>query len=267
VQYCMNANLYVLLNIHWDGGWLDAHINATDEASVIAKQKAFWEQIATTMRDFDQRLMFASANEPPADKADQVPILLAYHQTFVDAVRSTGGRNAYRTLVVQAPSTNIDEAVSIWTKMPTDPAANRMMLEVHYYAPPNFAILTSDASWGKMFYYWGKDHHSTIEPDRNATWGEEDYVDQEMLSMKTSYTSKGIPVILGEFAAPRRTTPKDLALHQDSVTYWTKYVAKQALANGLMPFIWDIGSIIKRDTLEVTDQPMLDALLEAAGKK
>ena len=71
-----------------------------------AKQKAFWEQIATKMRDFDEHLMFASANEPNASDATSMSVLLSYHQTFVDAVRSTGGRNTYRTLVVQGPSTN-----------------------------------------------------------------------------------------------------------------------------------------------------------------
>ncbi|MEO7690952.1 MAG: glycoside hydrolase family 5 protein, partial [Sphingomonas sp.] len=108
VQYCMNANLYVLLNIHWDGGWLETHINAASKDAVAQKQKAFWEQIATTLRDFDERLMFASANEPSADKADQIPALLAYHQTFIDAVRSTGGKNAHRVLVIQGPSTDTE---------------------------------------------------------------------------------------------------------------------------------------------------------------
>ncbi len=101
--------MYVLLNIHWDGGLLDANINAQKKDSVNAKQKAFWEQIATTMRDFDEHLMFASANEPAADDAGQVAILTSYHQTFINAVRSTGGRNSYGVLVVQGPSTNIEK--------------------------------------------------------------------------------------------------------------------------------------------------------------
>lgn len=267
VQYCMNANLYVLLNIHWDEGWLERHVDAASKDAVVPKQKAFWEQIATTLRDFDQRLMFASANEPDANSAAQADILLAYHQTFVDAVRSTGGKNAYRTLVVQAPNTNIDEAVSLWKKMPTDTASNRMMLEVHFYSPFQFALLESDQSWGKMFYYWGKGHQSAIEPDRNATHSDETYIDDQMLVMKQQFVSKGIPVILGEYGCMRRTTPKDLPTHNAAVTYWMKYVTQQAVANGLMPFVWDVGSIIKRDTLTVSDQPSLDAILEGAGKK
>jgi endoglucanase len=37
--------------------------------------------------------------------------------------------------------------------------------------------MTQDESWGRMFCYRGEGHHSTSEPDRNATYGEEDGVD------------------------------------------------------------------------------------------
>ncbi len=267
IQYCMTANLYVVLNIHWDGGWLENHIDAADKDAVNAKQKAFWEQIATHLRDFDERLMFASANEPDASDAAGVAILLDYHQTFIDAVRSTGGRNAYRTLIVQSPQTSTEFAVSLWPGMPADTATNRLMFEVHYYTPSQLTIITSDQSWGKMFYYWGNGNHSTIEPDRNATWGEEDYLDPQMLAMKTNFVDRGIPVIMGEFGCWRKTTPMDLIKHNASVTYWNKVVAQRALANGVIPFLWDTGSLIDRTSLAVKDQDILDALLVAAGKK
>src|SRR5688572_2301738 len=51
VQYCINDGMYVILNIHWDGGWLENNITTRAQSSVNAKQKAFWEQIATKMRD------------------------------------------------------------------------------------------------------------------------------------------------------------------------------------------------------------------------
>lgn len=267
VQYCINADLYVVLNIHWDGGWLEGHITPADKDAVAAKQKAFWEQIATHLRSFDERLLFASANEPNAADATQMEVLLAYHQTFIDAVRSTGGRNAYRTLVLQAPQTNIDLSQSLWTKMPTDSATDRLMAEVHYYDPSQFTIITEDASWGKMFYYWGKDFHSTLEPDRNATWGEEDWVDQKMTLAKSVFIDKGIPVMVGEFGATPRTNPLDLDLHKASRAHWMKYVTQKALANGLRPFLWDTGGLIDRRTRAVLDQQGMDAVLEGAGLK
>lgn len=267
VQYCINADMYVLLNIHWDDGWLENNVTVAKKDAVVAKQKAFWEQIATHMRDFDERLMFASANEPNCDTAEQMEVLYAYHQTFIDAVRATGGRNAYRTLVLQLPNVNTDLSKTLWTKTPTDPASNRLMVEPHFYTPPNFCILTEDASWGKMFYYWGKDFHSTIEPDRNATWGEEQTVDDHMALANSLFVSKGIPVLLGEYGAPRRSTPLDLTMHLASRAHWMKYVTQKALANGIMPFLWDTGDLINRSTYAVKDQQGLDALLEGAGKK
>ena len=271
VQYCANNDMYVLLNIHWDGGWLDANINRAKQDSVNAKQKAFWEQIATTMRDFDEHLMFASANEPPAENAEQMDILNSYHQTFINAVRSTGGRNSYRVLVVQGPSTDIEKTGNLMNTLPTDKVKDRMMVEVHYYGPSQFCLLMDgDASWGKMFYYWGAGHHSTIEPDRNATWGEESYLSTTFSIMKTKFTDKQIPVILGEYGTYRRGNnkyvPKDLATHNDAVDYWLTYATKQAIANGMKPFYWDTGGVLdRRNNNTVLDQRSVTAILAGSN--
>jgi aryl-phospho-beta-D-glucosidase BglC (GH1 family) len=265
VQYCVNADMYVVLNIHWDGGWLDAHINSRDQASVNAKQKAFWEQIATKMRDFDEHVMFAGSNEPPVETAEQMSILLSYHQTFINAVRSTGGKNTYRVLVVQGPSTDIDRTYSLMNTLPTDPTPSRMMVEVHSYTPYQFCIMTQDETWGNMFYYWGANNHSTIEPSRNSTWGEEAYVSDSYLKMKQKFTDQGIPLILGEYGAYRRSTPLDMAKHQASVDSWTTFTTTQAKAAGAQPFWWDTGGLINRSTYVVQDQRTLDAIKAGSG--
>ena len=245
VQYCTDNNMYVILNIHWDGGWLE---NNCTEASKVAnndKQKAFWEQIATSLRDFDEHLLFASANEPNVADATQMAVLTSYHQTFIDAVRSTGGKNAYRTLVVQGPTTDIDKTNKLMLTLPTDKVASRMMVEVHYYTPWNFCGMEKDETWGKMFYYWGANYHSTTDTAHNATYGEEADLDKLFKSMKTQFVDKGIPVVLGEFGAIRRSnlTGSDLTLHLDSRVFFLKYVVKQAKANGLLPFYWDAGGM------------------------
>ncbi|WP_211092881.1 MULTISPECIES: cellulase family glycosylhydrolase [Chitinophaga] len=265
VQYCVNNDMYVLLNIHWDGGWLENNITKAKQDSVNAKQKAFWEQIATKMRDFDEHLMFASANEPAVENQEQMDVLAGYHQTFVSAVRSTGGRNSYRVLVVQGPSTNIEKSNDWMNTLPTDAVKDRMMVEVHYYSPAQFCILMDgDASWGKMFYYWGAGHHSTIEPDRNATWGEESDVDKSFSLVKTKFIDKQIPVILGEYGTYRRGNsryvPKDLATHNDAVDYWLTYVTKRAIASGAKPFYWDTGGALDRRNNTVLDQRTMNAL-------
>jgi aryl-phospho-beta-D-glucosidase BglC (GH1 family) len=262
VQYCVSNDIYVLLNIHWDGGWLEQNCTTAKKDSINAMQKAFWEQIATTMRDFDEHLMFASANEPNTNRsAAQMDVLLSYHQTFIDAVRSTGGRNTYRSLVIQGEN----ELISV-EKFPTDPTPNRIMYEDHNYTPFQFCALGEDASWGKMFYYWGAANHSTIEPDRNPNWDcEEDSQTRYFQMIKAKFVDKGIPVLMGEYGAYRRGgsahVPKDLALHDKSVDDWITFTTKTAIANGVKPFWWDTGGILNRSNNTVKDQRSLDAII------
>lgn len=267
VQYCVDNDMYVIVNIHWDGGWLEENCTEAKKVENNAKQKAFWEQIATQLRGFDEHLLFASANEPKVEDATQMAVLMSYHQTFIDAVRSTGGKNAYRTLIVQGPATDIDKTNKLMTSLPIDKVANRMMAEVHFY-PYQFTLMTKDESWGKMFYYWGAGNHSTTDTERNPTWGEEADVDKFFKSMKTQFVDKGIPVILGEFGAIKRDLTGDaLTLHLKSRADFLKYVVKQSRANGMIPFYWDAGfmdvntmTIFNRTNNTVYDTQALTAL-------
>ncbi len=79
VSYCVDNDMYVVLNIHWDGGWLENNCTKEKQDENNAKQKAFWEQIATQMRDFDEHLLFASANEPNVENTTEMEVLLSYH--------------------------------------------------------------------------------------------------------------------------------------------------------------------------------------------
>jgi endoglucanase len=266
VGYCVQNDMYVMLNIHWDGGWLENNVTKAKQDSVSAKQKAFWEQIATAMRDFDEHLIFASANEPAADNAEETEVLSRYHQTFINAVRSTGGRNSYRVLVLQGPNTNMTLTPQLMSSLPTDPATNRLMVEVHNYLPAQFCFLNEDVSWGKMAYYWGKDHQSTIEPERNfvGDWGNEVGQIQGFDLMKTAFVDKGIPVLIGEYGAYRRNTPKDMATHNDAVDYWITFVTKHAKTRGMIPFWWDTGGALDRTKLTVKDQRTIDAIVAGA---
>ncbi len=269
VGYCVKNDMYVLLNIHWDKGWLENNCTTAKKEAVNAKQKALWEQIATTMRDFDEHLMFASANEPDVKDANQMNVLNSYHQTFINAVRSTGGRNSYRVLVVQGPSTDIDKTNNLMNSLPLDKVKKRIMVEIHYYSPFQFCLMNGDANWGKMFYYWGSAHHSTIESDRNATWAEENEVNKSFGKMKTHFLDKCIPVIMGEYGAYRKNEgkyiPKEPALHNDAVDYWLTYITKQAKANGMLPFYWDTGGALDRQNYTVKDQRTITAIV-AGGK-
>ncbi|MEP1448609.1 MAG: glycoside hydrolase family 5 protein [Paraglaciecola sp.] len=274
VQYCVDNNLYVILNIHWDGGWLENNITTEKQQENNAKQKAFWQQIATHLEEFDEHLIFASANEPHVEDAEQMAVLLSYHQTFVDTVRATGGKNSNRVLVVQGPKTDIELTDQLWGDMPNDSVTDRLMMEVHFYTPYQFTLMNKDESWGNQFFYWGKDYQSVDDTQRNTNYGEEAAVDLLFKSMKEKFVDKGIPVILGEYSAVRRNgqlTGEALNLHLASRAYYHEYVTQQAIMNGLVPFYWDSGGldtfaagIFDRSDLTVFDQQTLDALLKGA---
>lgn len=271
VNYGVANDMYVIVNIHWDGGWLENNCTEAAKSATNAKQKAYWEQIATYLRDFDEHLIFASANEPKVANATEMAVLTTYHQTFIDAVRSTGGKNAYRTVVVQGPDTDIEKTNKLMLTLPTDKVANRMMMEVHYYTPYQFTLMDKDADWGKMYYYWGATNRSTTDAERNPTWGEEADLAKLFKSMKTQFVDKGIPVILGEFGAIRRSnlTGSNLTLHLASRAYYLKSVVQQAKANGMVPFYWDEGNIgsngfgiFNRFNTTVADTQALNGLLD-----
>jgi len=269
VTYCTDRDMYVVLNIHWDGGWLENHCTPERQEENNARLKAFWEQIATALRDFDEHLIFAGSNEPNVENEVQMAVLDSYHQTFVNAVRSTGGKNHYRVLVIQGPSTDIMKTRKLMTRMPDDKVKDRLMAEIHYYTPWNFCGLTRDESWGKMFYYWGKDFHSATDPGRNATWGEEEAVDTLFAHMKAQFVDRGIPVIMGEYSVSRRSGLEGEALerHLASRAWWLEYTTRKAIENGIIPFYWDNGgtgrngcALFDRKNLTVFDQQALDAI-------
>ena len=272
VQYCVDNDMVVLVNVHWDGGWLERNVTSDKKDAVTAKQKAYWEQIATTLRDFDEHVMFASANEPGAPNARATAVLMSYHQTFVDAVRATGGRNAYRVLVVQGPDTDIDKTVKLMRTLPADKVPGRMMAEIHFYAPYNFVMMDKDESWGNQAYYWGAGNHSKTDAKHNPTFGEEDFVDAQFASLKRKFVDKGIPVVLGEFSAMRRKnlTGDALALHLKSRNDYHTHVVKAAVANGVLPFYWDVGvtdGIFDRKTNLMRDRQTLDAVMAGLPAK
>ncbi|MBN2736528.1 MAG: cellulase family glycosylhydrolase [Spirochaetales bacterium] len=229
------------------------------------KQKTYWTQIAEAFKDYDDRLLFAGANEPNVEDATGMSVLMTYHQTFISAVRATGGNNSTRVLVIQGPSTDIEKTNNLMNNLPNDTVANRIIMEVHYYTPYQFCLMTEDASWGSMFYYWGNGNHSTIEANRNATYGEEADVEKFFGYMKSKFVDRGIPVIIGEFLAIQRSNPADMTKHLNSRDYYHRYLVDSAKQKGIKMFFWDTGGAIDRNSGSIKDQRVINALMQGAG--
>lgn len=256
VNYAYNKynDMYIVINCHWDNGWLQEHIGNTVDPKVDACQKALWEQIATEFREYDERLLFAGCNEPCADKgaktATTVKTLNVYLQTFIDAVRSTGGRNAYRTLIVQGMGTDCETVLKIHkhTNLPKDKVEDRMMFELHYYTPYQFCLMDKDADWGKMFYYWGDENKSTTDPGRNCdSYGDKAWAKDILTKIKKEYCDNGIPVYFGE-CSPHHLLQSsikklDQELHDASIKTFLKEIFGMMREYGMVPVYWDNGYV------------------------
>src|SRR5574344_386018 len=290
VDYCVNDGLYVVLNDHWDGGWLEDSgysestntYSAVSEATIVSKiavLKNLWTQIATEFKGYDEHVIFAGQNEPfqkynlfATHHAALTPILERYNQAFVDAVRATGGNNATRTLVAQGPSTNIESTYNYFT-MPTDAATSRLMCEVHYYEPWDF----SGGESGSVLY-WGSGNH--YGNSYNATWGEESWISSQMSKMKTKFVDKGYPVIIGEYGANWRDVSSVSGASQDkhnaSIQSYFYEVNKQCVNDGIVPFVWDINStnrnglkgvmtVLDRSSLSVYNKYAMDGIIKGVS--
>jgi endoglucanase len=239
VKYALNTGLYVIINEHWDNGWQIP--TSKDSAYVNRRLAAMWEQIAVHFRDYDAHLLFAGTNEIHVPDnwggptKENYTVQNSFNQTFVNAVRSTGGRNYYRYLVMQGYVTNIDYTVSYFSA-PVDVTPSRLMVEVHYYDPYDFTLNPDD-----KIIQWGM---YATDPSKTETWANESYADGQFKKMKSKFVDKGFGVILGEYGATIRTnlgSPELNAEYENYRRYYTQYITRSMERQSLVPYYWDVG--------------------------
>lgn len=301
VDYGMKAGMLVIINEHWDGGWME-HDAFTDQVDVAACKEIYrklWVNIARAFGDYDERLLFGALNEPgvggasPLAKGQLLPVdskefadrLLDYEQTFIDAVRSTGGNNAKRVLIVQGPKTDIgltDMDIYDITRL-KDKAKNRLMAEVHFYDPYTFTLMDKDADWGKVALYWKG--HDPKKPDGrtvNNIWYANENVDayqhisNQMMKMKRKFVDKGYPVIIGEYGANRKDATiygGDQAKHDESMKAWYCAATAEMMKAGLLPYVWDINvqplphmTLFDRKRHSVSDSHIFQGVMDGAAQ-
>lgn len=268
INYALDNDMYVIINIHWDGGWLDQPFYE-DQEDLNERLGIMWKQIAKFFRDYDDHLLFAGTNEVhiTGDYSDpdqeNVDVQNSFNQTFVNTVRATGGRNTYRHLVVQTFNTNIAHGVNYFS-VPEDETEDRMMVEVHFYDPYQFALEENGST-----YLWGAENASS---DAHSGWGDEDWIDKAFGDVKTNFVNDGYPVILGEYGAILRMELAGAALeqHLKSRNAYLNYVTASAVENGMVPVYWDNGytgnngfGLFNRSTGEVVHNDALQAIISA----
>lgn len=250
VDYAYSQGMYVIINVHHDGGgdpkfgaWIIEE-SQKDYNTFLKKYKNIWKQIAERFKNYSDYLIFESMNEVGFDtlynknKADAYNLINKINQDFVDIIRATGGNNAKRHLLIAGYYTDIERTCDSLYKMPDD-KAGRCILSVHYYTPWDFCTCDIKHTWG--------------------TNSEVRQMETLIGKMKKNFVDKGIPVIIGEYAA----SGSDLS----SCIFFIEKLNKLCSDYGIATFIWDSGSQVNRKTYKWRTPQYLEALKRATSGK
>ncbi len=257
VDWITGAGMFCVVNIHWDGGWIDssnkerfAKTHATFSPEARRKFESYWNQIATHFAGADGRLVFEALNEETnfegeGSLQEAYATLAGVNQLFIDTVRRSGGNNARRLLIVTGYSTDITKTVSSSYVLPRDSVPHKLLLSVHYYTPWQFAGMEKDESWGKVQHEWGS---------------KADYAELERLfdAMRQYCEHNDIPAFIGEFAP----TPKKEAA---SRVRWMHGVAAAALSRNMVPVLWETGGDISRKPPYEPSEALREVLKKLSG--
>ena len=250
VDYAYSQGMYVIINVHHDGGgdpkfgaWIIEE-SQKDYNTFLKKYNNVWKQIAEKFKNYSDYLIFESMNEVGFDtlynknKADAYNLINKINQDFVDIIRATGGNNAKRHLLIAGYYTDIERTCDSLYKMPDD-KAGRCILSVHYYTPWDFCTCDRKHTWGT----------------NSEVWQMETLIGK----MKKNFVDKGIPVIIGEYAA----SGSDLS----SCIFFIEKLNKLCSDYGIATFIWDSGSQVNRKTYKWRTPQYLEALKRATSGK
>ena len=255
VDAAISANLFVIVNIHNDGGngvegmWLDITKTGSDFTAVQNKFAGVWSSIANTFANYDQKLIFEGFNElnngtQNAPSPSDLSNVNNLNQAFVTAVRNSGGeskKNQDRVLIVNGYNANIDNTVNSFVK-PNDTIDDRLMLSVHYYDPYNFTL----------------NENGTSEWDADT-----EYMEGQLQKIATFANGLNMPVVIGEYGA----------IDKNNIDSREEYIATfNAIATelGIVTAYWDNGytgqygfAIFDRtnNTITATGQVLLNAIL------
>ncbi len=226
VDWAYNRGMHVILNTHHDEDQFEPspkHFEAS--AHYI---ECVWRQIAERFKDYDDRLILESMNEPrlmnsnyewwfdvnAQECQDAADCLNKLNQLFVDTVRATGGSNADRYLMVPGYDAAPENAVRDFFALPVDTADNKIIVSVHAYTPYAFALQMPGTS-------------------EFGTQSQKADIVNFMNSLYNKYTANGIPVVIGEFGAMEKNGNL-----QDRLD-WAAYYVNIASARNLPVFWWD----------------------------
>lgn len=226
VDWALDSGMYVIINSHHDCDYYYPTEENFENASKFIS--TVWSQIADNFKDYDERLVFESMNEPrlmntnlewwfsPTDEKglESINCIVKLNQIFVDTVRAKGGKNASRYLMVPSNAASAANALNDAFTMPTDPS-NRLILSAHAYSPYDFAM--------------NKNGYSDWD---GSKIGDLNFIEQ----LNEKFIKNGYGVVIGEMGA----TNKD---NLEARVAWADDYTKLAASMQISCFLWDNGGI------------------------
>lgn len=238
VGWCLDQDMKVIINTHHEK-WLEGRPFYKNQEENCQKLALLWMNLATEFKDYDYRVAFAGTNEVHVKdnwgkpEAENLAVQNAYNQTFVDVVRSTGGNNAKRHLIVQTYVCNPDFGLDGGLIIPNDEGNGNdyMSVEFHYYTPWDYA--------GECkYYYWGEPYKQFGEPSPSNEQTMMEFFDR----VEDAWSAKGLGVVIGEWGVSDHFKGSEAERIHDNMSYYCKTVVKEARKRSFSTFVWDNNS-------------------------
>jgi len=231
VNYAVDNDMYIILNTHHDEN-IFKFMNSDMEESKKAFKK-IWEQISYVFRNYDEKLIFEGLNEPRTigsslewngGTLDEHKNLNEMHQLFTDTVRASGGNNVRRVLMVSTYAASAEQRAMSALVIPQDPSntVNKFIVSIHSYSPYNFAL-----NERSPVNTWSKDASGDTSP-----------ITDWLNRAHTTFVSKGLPVIGGEFGALDKN-------NEEARAEWAEFYVSYAKSKGIKCIWWDNGGDFK----------------------
>lgn len=225
VDYAIADGMYVILEIHHEpDSWLipdSEHI-----AEVEPQFTALWQQISERFKDYGDKLVFESMNEPrvkgkphewTGGNEDERDCINRLNRIFVDTVRASGGNNAERVLLIVTHAQAVTEPALSGLELIDDKYVG---VAVHAYIPYSFCYHSGESY--ETFEWDGKENNTV------------DYV----FDLIDKYiTSKGVPVMITEYGAEFKLV--DDKYNTGEVAKWITYFLGKAKDRNIPCVIWD----------------------------
>ena len=259
VDYVINQGMYCILNVHHDTGAATTAWLVADEAEYAKQRERYetvWTQIAEEFKDYDEHLLFEGYNEMLDIKdswcfasfaaSGQYNATIAksaynainsYAQSFVNAVRATGGNNSQRNLIVNTYgacsgsgtwNTHLKDPLKEM-KLPEDKAENHLIFEIHTY--PDIKNL------------------SNVKSEVRS-----------MVSAWKTYLQNKAPVIVGEWGSG---TENGYSTYRSNMLAFAQYFVEQTKASDITTFYWmGLSDGAHRSVPEFNEQDLVDAIIK-----